>query len=186
MSLFPLGLISQGGGASASNALELISTQVLVSTATSITFSSIPSTYKHLQLRMASKTGNASSTATWLLRANNDSGNNYSYHSLYGTGSSVVSTGAGTYSTLGLLYMNANDPGASVFSTNIVDILDYANTNKNKTSRIFGGRAQSVSPQVTLASGAWYNTAAINRLDLVSLDGTPLSIGSRFSLYGVS
>lgn len=182
--LFPLGLLSQGGGAAAGS-FEQIATQILTSTATSITFSSIPATYKHLQLRIVAKTGNASSTATWRIQANNDTGNNYSYHSLYGTGSAVVSTGAASYSTLGLLYMNGNDPGASVFSVNIVDILDYANTSKNKTSRIFGGRAQSVSPQVQLASGAWLNTAAINQLDLVSLDGTPLSIGSRFSLYGI-
>lgn len=172
-------------GGAAPAAFELISTQVLTGTAATVTFSSIPSTYTHLQLRIVAKFSAASATGYSAVRFNSDSAANYSYHYLYGTGTSVASTGSAGTSFAGLVFMGANDVGASVFSSNIIDILDYKDTNKYKTTRLLGGRSQSTSPQVNLVSGNWRSTSAITSIDLPVLDGTSYSIGSRFSLYGV-
>jgi hypothetical protein len=187
MSLLPLGLLSQGGGAGAAAGFEQIATTVLTSTANTITFSSIPSNYKHLQLRMVSKTTDASGTGYLILRFNTDSATNYSYHYLLGNGSSAVSAAASDSTFAGLIFMNGNDIGANAFSPNILDILDYANTSKFKTSRLFGGRANAGfgASQVHLESGNWRSTSAITSITLSFGDGTNLSIGSRFSLYGI-
>jgi hypothetical protein len=157
---------------------------VLTSTANTITFSSIPSTYKHLQLRMVSKTTDASSTGYLFMRFNSDSGANYSYHYLFAPVSSAGATGS-TFA--GLIFMNGNDIGANAFSSNIVDIADYADTNKFKTSRMFGGRSGNGAGgnQLHLESANWRSTSAITSINLSFGDGTNLSIGSRFSLYGI-
>lgn len=185
MTLLPLGILASSGGAA--GAFELIQSTVLASTANTITFSSIPATYKHLQLRIVSKTTDASATGYMLIRLNNDSGANYSYHYLYGYGSGVASSGSSGSSFGGLLFMNGNDVGSSAFSPNIIDIHDYADTNRYKTLRNLGGRANGStgSSQVHLLSGNWRSTSAVNRIDFSFGDGTNLSVGTRFSLYGI-
>lgn len=187
MSLLPLGLLSQGGGAGAAGAFEQIATTVLTSTANTITFSAIPSTYKHLQLRMVSKTTDSSASGYLFLRFNSDSGSNYSYHYVLGNGSSAVSAAASSSTFAGLIFMNGNSVSASAFSPNMLDILDYADTNKFKTSILFGGRANGSTgaSQVHLESANWRSTSAITSINLLFGDGTNLSIGSRFTLYGI-
>jgi hypothetical protein len=187
MSLLPLGLLSQGGGAGGGAAFEQIATTVLTSTANTITFSSIPSNYKHLQLRMVSKTTDASSSGYLIMRFNSDSAANYSYHYLAGNGSSAVSAAAQNSTFAGLIFMNGNDIGSNAFSPNILEILDYADTNKFKTTRLLGGRANAGSGanQVHLESANWRSTSAITSINLLFGDGTNLSIGSRFTLYGM-
>ena len=187
MSLLPLGLLSQGGGAGGGGTFEQIATTVLTATTNTITFSSIPATYKHLQLRMVSKTTDASASGYLFLRYNSDSAANYSYHYLLGTGASVQAAGASGSTFAGLIFINGNSVNASAFAPNILDILDYADSNKFKTSQLFGGRANggTGANQVHLESANWRSTSAITSINLLFGDGTNLSIGSRFTLYGI-
>jgi len=89
MSLLPLGLLSQGGGAAAGS-YELISTTLLGGNQSSVTFSSIVSTYTHLQIRLSTKTDRAFSFDNVSMRFNSDTGANYSTHLLYNNASSLV------------------------------------------------------------------------------------------------
>ena len=153
----------------------LIQEQILASTATSVTFSSIPQTYKHLQLRVVFKptTGNATLDG----RLNSDSGSNYTRHELGGNGSSVYSqfsTGTEIYQ---LAYANGGITGYDGFG--VVDILDYSSTVKNTTIRSLNARTDGIR----LLSSAWLNTAAVTSLTL-NASADVLAIGSRFSLYG--
>lgn len=169
----PFGVFSAGAGGE-TNSFELISTTILGSTSASVTFSSIPTGYKHLQIRMAANS-TASGATYW--RFNSDSGNNYSQHLLYGNGSSVAS-GATTSTNAG--YIGYTTTGANIFPASIIDILDFASTTKNKTVRVLHGDNNA---NIMLNSGAWYSTAAITSVSLFA--NVNYVAGSRFSLYGI-
>ena len=141
----------------------------------SISFSSIPSTYKHLQIRVALLT-----TAGGVnIRYNSDTGSNYTYHQLYGTGTSALAN-AGTSQTSGFIaYNNAAGSNPTVA---IVDILDYENTNKYTTHRSLAGTDVNGSGgTLTFFSGLWLNTAAVSSINII---GT-FSQYSHFALYGI-
>lgn len=143
-----------------------------------ITFASIPSTYKHLQLRCSSNDGAGYSLTMFF---NNDTGSNYSWHSIIGTGSAVNATGQTANSSMRIV----NEDG---FTTNtntvyITDVIDYANITKQKTIRTVGGRDGNGSGEIQLSSGLWNSTAAINRIDIAI--GGNFTTTSKFALYGI-
>ena len=162
-----------------------ITGQTLAS-AGSITFSSIPQTFTHLQIRFSVRSTIASTTAAGFIRFNGDSGSNYPYHSLSGNGSTAASSGT-TATTVGYL---GDFPGATstanVFDSCITDILDYNNTNKNKTIRTISGFDANGSGQVFLTSSVWLSTAAITSILLVSGGGANWVAGTRADLYGIT
>ena len=171
---------SAGGGGAAAD-YELISTTVLGSSAASVTFSGLGTSaaaYKHLQLRIVAKSGSTFSSSH--LRFNSDSGANYSVHELYGSGSAVGSLN--NFSLTRMVNMSPLPATANVFGAAVIDILDFASSSKNKTVRSFRGFADSV-PNLELVSGAWYSTASITNIELLT-DYT-FATGSRFSLYGL-
>ena len=155
-----------------------------------ITFSSIPSTYKHLQLRYISRTNRGTfSSDSIAIRFNSDSGSNYSYHLLYGQGSSIFAAGL-TARTLMEATSATTTATANPFAGGVIDVLDYGSTNKNKTIRVLGGfdnnsGASNQEGYITFASGAWYNTSAVNTITLTPLNGTLFSEYSSFALYGI-
>ena len=141
----------------------------------SISFSSIPSTYKHLQIRAALLT-----TAGGVnIQYNSDTGSNYTYHQLYGTGASALAN-AGTSQTAGFIAYN-NSAGSNP-TVAIVDILDYQNTNKYTTHRSLAGTDVNGSGgTLTFFSGLWLNTAAVSSINII---GT-FAQYSHFALYGI-
>lgn len=182
--MLPLGLLSQGGGAGGAAAFELISTQLISSDTASVTFSSIPSTYKHLQMRFTARTTDAMDLGGVGVRFNSDSGSNYSYHYLDGNGSSVTSgSGASQANGIATIVTGATST-SNAFGAGIMDLLDYASTSKNKTIRTLGGKTTTGS-YVRLASSAWYSTSAISSITLFDTVGGSYVSGSRFSLYGI-
>jgi hypothetical protein len=176
----PYGFLGSSGGGPTD--FQLISTQVLASTASSITFSSIPSTFRHLQVRMTARISTASGTGSFAVNVwfNGDNTSNYSWHTLLGQTATVSSSGAANQPQFAL---NQTIPSASqasgIFGAGIVDILDYAQTSKYKTSRTLSGWTGAVQ----LSSGNWRSTAAINSVTVDS-NGYAFAVGSRFSLYG--
>jgi len=180
--LIPFGTLAASGAAPIGD-YELISTTLISSNTPSVTFdvSSFASTYKHLQIRGASKSNHAATWEVGRISLNGDFAGNYSSHNLYGTGSTVGSNGevngsSGYFTTSGAT--TANDFGAQV-----IDFLDAYSTTKNKTFRtLSGSRAAS---EIRLSSGAWRNTSAITSITLWTFGGTAWVSGSRFSIYGI-
>lgn len=161
---------------------ELISTTLISSNTASVTFDSIPSDYKHLQIRMVTRRSDSGNNNV-RLRFNSDSGSNYRNHFLYGDGSSVTSgTSTSTY-TLASRSTASNDT-ANAFGTGICDILDYNSTSKNTTIRSLAGNPGGTGNFVWLYSGLWLNTNAVTSITLLEADSNFVS-GSRFSLYGI-
>ena len=148
--------------------------------ATSITFSSIPSTYTHLQIRATMV--NASTNYSIKIRFNGDTSTNYSAHQITGTGSAVLA-GAETSVDIALIGVGANN--TSLYSAGMItDILDYANTNKYKTVRSFSGGDGNGSGQIKLVSAGWRSTSAITSI-FINADGSTFNQYTSFALYGI-
>jgi hypothetical protein len=186
--LIPMGFLA-ASGAGVAGSYELISTQILTTTAASVTFSSIPSTYKHLQIRMNVADGDLGSTKGMFMKFNNDSGTNYRFHRLYGTGSVVESSDSGAGFTYIHLQQSMMGDVNNAFAPQILDILDYASTTKYKTARLLGGfNGSSGNNRITLQSALWTSTAALSTIliEPQNTDGSPIfKSGSRFSIYGI-
>jgi hypothetical protein len=177
------GLLGVGGVVAGD--YESIATTVVGSGGTStITFSSIPSTYKHLQVRGIIRSTNAGTDANARLRFNSDTGSNYRFHYLGGSGSSAYAgdSGAVTFAYAGL--SSAASSTSGVFGVQVIDILDYANTSKNKTVRSLSGVDNNGSGFIELDSSLWINTAAINNISIFFTSGN-LAEYSHFALYGI-
>ena len=156
------------------NSYESIATVTVGSGGTaSINFSSIPSTFKHLQLRYLVKTsGNVDFNMTF-----NGSSSNYYAHILRGNGASASGEGY-AISTI-------TNVGSAGFTAGVTDILDYTSTNKNKTSRTLVGADYNGSGTVGLWSQLWSATpVAVNQITLTPASGT-VSEFSSFALYGI-
>jgi len=146
-----------------------------------ITFQGIPQTYTHLQLRGNIKFVSNSELEMQFGRGLIDTGANYSTHTIQGARSGT----AGYYYTINNTYISVGwtFTATSVFVPIIIDIVDYTNTNKNKTLRgLFGGEING-SGYVQQNSGAWYSKNTIDTINLFG--GVNLAQYSELSLYGV-
>ena len=127
-----LGILASSYAAPA-GAFESIATQsVGGSSVASITFSSIPSTYKHLQIRGIMLTAAAGGTVNATL--NGDTGANYSRHRLVGYGTGTNSFGEGSISAFRIFGEFAGTGASPIAAAIIMDILDYSSANKNKNT----------------------------------------------------
>ena len=163
--------------------------------ATSFTLSSIPQTYRHLQLRIRAKTARTGAPYSGIyVRLNGDSGNNYSYSGIdwdsrtsapYGSSSSATSSllngqsiGTGTYVT-----------STSVYSYHIIDIFEYSNTNYYTTACMYGGyvdngSSYSIKSNGSFNTSAWHNTAAVTSISITT-DDPSFDSGTHIALYGI-
>ena len=161
---------------------SIATTTVGAGGSSTITFSSIPSTYTHLQIRWFAK--QATSATMLNVKVNSDtSSSTYAIHSLTGNGSVTGSNNAAPLQYVRQLRSGGISATTSIFSTGIIDILDYANTNKYKTFRMLGGTDLNGSGTADLESGLWMNTAAITQLDLFATYS--FSQYTSFALYGI-
>jgi hypothetical protein len=161
------------------NSYESIATVTVGSGgSSSISFTSIPSTYQHLQIRM---TVLSSASATDIVGTFNSdpTGSNYKGHYIYGSGTSLGAGATTNYIELGLTSNSTTTPAVAV-----ADIIDYANTSKYKVTRTLTGTDGNGSGYLFFESGLWMNTAAITSITLTPYSGT-FNQYSSFALYGV-
>ena len=164
-----------------------ISTTTLSTTAATVTFSSIPTGYTHLQLRCLIRTNRTSGDGADLKVNFNSSSATYAFHDLTGDGSSAAAAAGTSDVTISLQRVSSDNTGGSnVFAGMVIDILDYQSTSKAKTVRSLGGYDNNGSGRISLSSGLWYATpAAITQIDLTTTATTSFKQYSTFSLYGV-
>jgi hypothetical protein len=162
-------------------AYESIETVTVGATAqSSISFTSIPATYKHLQIRAFNRCSVDSGRLRFQL--NGDTAANYSGHYILGTGASALAGGATNDTRLNGAYNNAT---ANVFSVDIIDILEYANTNVYKSMRNLSGvDTNSVNGEVFYVSGSWRSTSAVTSISMF-FDSGNITQYSSFALYGI-
>jgi hypothetical protein len=167
------------------NSYESIATYTVGGTAQdSIEFTSIPSTFTHLQLRYIARTNRTEVDDGFWIQMNGDTtAANYKYHYVAGSGSITY---GGNDPEINVPYVAAANSSANIFGVGICDILDYRNTNKNTTVRILGGNdGNGAATWVALNSGVWLNTAAVTSLKIKTNALGDFVQYSQFALYGI-
>ena len=168
---------------------ESIATGTGNGTSATIVFSSIPSTFTHLQIRgIGRNTSNNNTFDRMRITFNSDSGTNYSLHELYTVNGTAYATATANASAMyGFNISYGGSSYANVFGAGVIDILDYANTGKYKTLRSLGGvdvNSTSLDEGSNFASGSWRSTSAISTITLNSAAGF-WATGTHFALYGI-
>ena len=180
-------LASQISGHLSTNSYESIATVTVGSGgASGISFTSIPSTYKHLQIRwIARSTAGASTDYFFPMYLNNDPASNYSSHYINANGSAVAASGNANQNGFNFY---GDWPAASatsgIFGAAVMDITDYRDTNKYKTIRTFAGFDANGSGQVFFNSASWRSTNAVTSIQLY-FNSANFAQYSSFALYGV-
>jgi hypothetical protein len=159
----------------AGNTYEAIATTAL-SGASSVTFSSIPSTYTDLVIVVAGAVN--AGAQNFDMRLNSDTGTNYSRTFLSGDGSSAASSRESNYSYITLDRYSYFTTGQSNM---IINLLNYSNTTTNKTVLVRGNNAGVGTSAVV---GLWRSTTAISTVYMY-LSGSTFASGSTASLYGI-
>lgn len=138
-----------------------------------ITFDNIPSTYRHLQLRILGRSTTAGNTYCFI-RINNN--NLTRGHTLGGNGTSALAN-----ATDAPVFIPGSSADANIMAAGIVDIHDYTSTTKNKTVRSIGGWSET---RINLSSGFLDSTSAITRLDVILADPS-WTTSTSIELYGI-
>lgn len=169
-------------GAFSEGSFFAIQSEVLGSTSSTISFTSIPSTYTHLQLR--SWASSSTQNADIFVRFNEDASSS-NYDTIYWGSNGSNTPGGANSATPGAYYgLNATESGYPWVG--VMDIQDYTNTSNHKNLIANSGSDRNnVSTGTIYHHGSrWKNTVAINRIDIVIISAS-FSVGSIFALYGM-
>jgi hypothetical protein len=171
-----LGTVASQFSGKSFGSFESIATTTVGSGGTAqIDFTSIPSTFTHLQIRYMWRSSNPAE----MLVTYNSTGS-YHRHILYGSGGGVAAT-SGSTNVFGGYY----EPATNVFNTTIMDILDYTNTNKNKVTRVLWGFDANGNGYLGFNGGFSNITNSITSITLSPSGGGGISEYSHFALYGI-
>jgi hypothetical protein len=171
---------------SAINAFDSIATISVGSGGTqTVEFTSIPNTYSHLQIRGIWKVNNTNGGSPRIL-FNNDTTNSYNTHATAGDGSTTSNSNT---TNNGEAYLGFGNQSTSQFTSMVIDIFDYANTNKYKTARTLIGVDLNGSGNAQLVGISWMSFNAISSIKIFPQSNTtPTNTFlqySEFSLYGI-
>jgi hypothetical protein len=150
-----------------------LATVTLGASAASVTFSSIPATYRDLVLVLNCKIVSGDVFPRAIL--NSDTGSNYSRITLQ-------SDGLGAYSnTATTAFITLGDANSNFNYNSVTHFMDYSATDKHKTVIC---RSSHATLQVRAIGNRWANTAAITSIK-VELNSSSFDTGSTFNLYGI-
>ena len=183
-----LGTVASQFSGKSFGSFESIATVSVSSATQPITFSSIPQTFTHLQLRgIARSSRNAYINNLHLMF--NTSGPTYIDLNMliYNT---TIYTGTNGNDFSGLktdyFYMPTTQFSANIFGGYVFDIYDYTNTNKNKVIHAIGGAADGGANTFgTFSSKTMKDTAAITSITLTQSATTDFEQYSHWALYGI-
>ncbi len=155
-----------------------------------ISFNSIPSTYKHLQIRAIARDTNSNSQINSLyISFNGVGGTSYAWHRMEGFGTGTPTRGGvGSTGNIWIGPAATNGYSSNIFAGHIIDIVDYANTNKYKVVKHIGGfdtnGTGSEPGEIAMTTGLFMDTTAISSIS-ISVGGQSQVQYSRFALYGI-
>lgn len=167
------------------NTYTLISSNTLSSSAASVTFSSIPSTYTDLVLRISGRTDAAGTTSSGYIQINSVT-STYSYTFIRGDGSSATS-GNDSASYAGF-YIGGIDGGgatSSTFSNQEIYIPSYTASQAKPVGQISSMETNATTAYTFGIAGLCSSTAAISSLTVNLNGGVNFVSGSSFYLYGI-
>lgn len=162
------------------NTFELISSYTATGTVSSVTISSIPSTFTDLVIEYSGRT-NGGTTGNDLLISLNGSTANFTHRRLQGSGSTVASYNGST-GNAGI--DNGNTSSANVFSNTSIYIPNYAGSNYKSISSDSVTENNATEAYTFFGAVLWSNTAAINSVTLTPYAGSILQYSTIY-VYGV-
>lgn len=165
-------------GTPSSGGYTLLATATGTGSSNTITFSSIPNTYKHLLIVMEGPYGTSTSAATQI-RFNSDTGNNYSFRFQGNSTTADTAVGQIFFQTSAVFGTNTDRGAANLY------VYEYAKTTAPKVGIGTGFRQSSAAGDMRTGGFSWNNTAALNAIEFQILTGS-FATQTRILLYGVS
>ena len=179
---------SQISGRLDSNVMFPIAYAQLSAAASSLTVSSIPSTYKNLRIYTWVTTSRSAYIDPMYMRFNGDSGSNYNYSGVEGESASTVA-GYNAQSQTGIYWGRAGaSTNGALRGIGVVNIFNYSNTNITKSINSLSGIDYGGSLQggnLINMVGGWNNTAAISSITFYPGVGPNLLGDTVFQIYGI-
>jgi hypothetical protein len=162
----------------------LINSNVLASSAASVTFSAIPSTFSDLVVRVSARSTGTSYTL--VLNINGSSGD-YSATFLQGNGS-AASSSAGSAQAAAYQYggVNLSTYTANSFSSAELYFPNYTGSTKKPYSDFAVTETNATAAEIFAHANLWDNTATITQFVFSLTGGNSFTSGSSFYLYGIS
>jgi hypothetical protein len=171
------------------NSYESIQTVNVTSNTATISFTSIPGTFKHLQIRFIARDNRATTGFdNMMMKFNGGASATYSWHRLAGSGTAAAAAASPSSGDIALseAAISRGNNASGIFAPGIIDILDYTNTNKYKTIKALHGGDANGSGSIVLTSGLWYgSTNAITSIDFTAEGGNSFVSGTQLALYGI-
>jgi hypothetical protein len=162
-----------------SAAMVSLATITLGSAQATVSFSSIPATYRDLRLVCWSSSNIVSQSIG--VRLNGDSGSNYSAVWALGYGTTPTSASGSQSGVAQALIGGFTGASTSEASPLTFDLMDYSATDKHKSGVArYGNTGESA-----MAATRWANTAAVTSLQILMTSGG-FNAGSTFALYGIA
>jgi hypothetical protein len=151
-----------------------------------IEFTSIPSTYTDLLVKVSGRTTVAGIT-TFRMKLNTDTGANYNYRQMQGAGSGTPSSSSGSSAAssaneVGLI--NGSDSTSSTFCNTEIYFPNYASSNSKSWSSDSVEEENATAAYIRMTAGYWTGTAAINAITFTLPSGS-FAQHSTASLYGI-
>jgi hypothetical protein len=167
------------------NTYTLIQAQTLVSSAASVTFSSIPATYTDLVLRNSGRSDNATVYETVKLTYNNNTSSIYSTTRLISESTgTIISTRQSSRANFNDPYNNGTSSTSNTFSNVEIYIPSYT-ASQNKPISAFGvAENNSADAGIRLIADLFSSTTAISSIEIANFAGNFVT-GSSFYLYGI-
>lgn len=155
-----------------------------------LTLSNIPQYYRHLQVRIVARgNGAGAATGNFTLSGNSSGVYGWGYHSMRGNGSSVsaFNGGGAGYQSLQLPVFPSTSQTTNNFGICVIDILDYTDTAKFKTVRMFGGYDDNGSGVTEIAGGYFGSFEPVTSI-IFAWANSPFTYATNttMSIYGIS
>jgi hypothetical protein len=163
----------------------LIASNVLGSSAASVTFSAIPSTYTDLVLRTSIRSDRAAGFDNIDIRFNGDSATNYSRTIISGDGSSASSSRTSSASNWDAAIVDGNTATSNTFSNGELYIPNYTSTSSRAGSYFGAQEDNSATAYIRGNAYLYRGSSAISSIAMTPSNGTNWLSGSSFYLYGI-
>jgi hypothetical protein len=166
----------------------LISSNVLASSASSVTFSAIPGTYTDLVVRISARSDDSSNNSNSIrLYFNGNTGTVYSFTRILSDGTTVTSyrtpaNGDELYFNNGI---NSATSTASTFSNAEIYISNYTSSNNKSVAGFQVTEKNTAASYMGITAGLAQITSAITSMEVTLNPGQSYVSGSSFYLYGI-
>ena len=161
-----------------------IATQTLGSNVSSVTFSSIPSTYTDLMFRLSVRTSAGGAASSYIFRINGDTASNYSQTRIEGNGATTLSARTSNVTLFVGYYPTSSGATANTFANQEIYIPNYLSSTSKSMSMFSVTENNATTAYIDNTAFLYRGTSPITSITFDG-DGNNFVAGSSFYLYGI-